>query len=297
VTKVKQTAARVARGEDDLAYSIVPPLGKADIDRLATRYPGQLHFDSAPVTNYFFLNTHLPPFNDVRARLAVNYALDRQALASLLGRANAPTCQIFPPNYASYRRTCPYGRGGVAGVDKARRLVRASGSAGRSVVVWAPGPQADQARYMASLLRSIGYRAKLHLVADPSKYFSFVTNSRMRAQIGYYGWASDFPSESEFITPVFTCNGYVPGEALATTNPSGFCNRALDRELKHAAAVQAQDPPAAHALWRALERKLLLQAPYVPTYNRKSVDFLAKRVGNYQYHPQWGPLIDQLWVR
>jgi hypothetical protein len=35
----------------------------------------------------------------------------------------------------------------------------------------------------------------------------------------------------------------------------------------------------------------------VPTYNRKEVDFLAKRVGNYQFHPQWGPLIDQMWVR
>jgi peptide/nickel transport system substrate-binding protein len=295
--KVKQAAARVERGVSDLAVNLVPPLEKADIDRLATRYPGQLHLSTAPVTNYFFLNTRLPPFNDVRARLAVNYALDRQALAALLGRANAATCQIFPPNYPSYRRTCPYGEGGVAGVDKARRLVRASGSAGQSVVVWAPGPQAVQARYMASLLRSIGYRPELHLVADPQKYFEKVTNSRTRVQTGYYGWASDFPSESEFIKPVFSCGGFVPGEAISTTNPAGFCNRALDRELEHTARVQAEDPPAAHALWRALERKLLAQAPYVPTYNRKNVDFLAKRVGNYQFHPQWGPLIDQLWVR
>ena len=63
------------------------------------------------------------------------------------------------------------------------------------------------------------------------------------------------------------------------------------------AAVQAQDPPAAHALWRALERNLLMQAPMVPTYSRKYVDLVGKRVGNYQYHPQWGTLLDQLWVR
>jgi peptide/nickel transport system substrate-binding protein len=295
--KVKQATGRVERGDSDFAFSIVPPLGKADIDRISTRYPGQLRFSTSPVTNYFFLNTRLPPFNDVRARLAVNYALDRHALVALLGRANAPTCQILPPNYPSYRRTCPYGQGGVAGVDKARRLVRASGSAGQSVVVWLPEPQAVQAKYMGSLLRSIGYRAKLHTVADPRKYFGAVTNSRTRAQMGYYGWASDYPSESGFIKPVFSCGGFVPGEAIETTNPAQFCNPALDRELKHAASVQTQDPPAAHALWRALERKLLAQAPYVPTYNRKNVDFLAKRVGNYQYHPQWGPLIDQLWVR
>jgi hypothetical protein len=29
----------------------------------------------------------------------------------------------------------------------------------------------------------------------------------------------------------------------------------------------------------------------------KDVNFLSKRVGNYQYSPQNGMLIDQLWVR
>jgi hypothetical protein len=28
-----------------------------------------------------------------------------------------------------------------------------------------------------------------------------------------------------------------------------------------------------------------------------STDFIAHRVGNYQYNPQLGVLIDQLWVR
>jgi hypothetical protein len=35
----------------------------------------------------------------------------------------------------------------------------------------------------------------------------------------------------------------------------------------------------------------------VPTYNRQNVDLVSERVGNYQYHPQWGPLLDQLWVK
>jgi hypothetical protein len=27
------------------------------------------------------------------------------------------------------------------------------------------------------------------------------------------------------------------------------------------------------------------------------VTLVSERVGNYQYHPLWGTLIDQLWVR
>jgi hypothetical protein len=31
--------------------------------------------------------------------------------------------------------------------------------------------------------------------------------------------------------------------------------------------------------------------------NRRSVTLVSKRVGNYQHHPMWGTLLDQLWVR
>jgi peptide/nickel transport system substrate-binding protein len=149
---------------------------------------------------------------------------------------------------------------------------------------------------MAAVLRSIGYRTRLHVVPDALKYFQTILDSGTRAQIGF-GWASDFPSESGFIQPLFSCAAFVPGNRDATTDPSGFCSRSIDRQIAHAVSVQAQDPRAAHALWRQIEREILAQAPMVPTYNHKNVDLLAKRVGNYQFHPQWGPLIDQLWVR
>jgi hypothetical protein len=31
--------------------------------------------------------------------------------------------------------------------------------------------------------------------------------------------------------------------------------------------------------------------------NLNTVDFISARVGNYQFHPQWGLLLDQLWVK
>ena len=44
-------------------------------------------------------------------------------------------------------------------------------------------------------------------------------------------------------------------------------------------------------------RAVLEQAPLVPTYNLERVWFLAKGVGNFQYHAQWQVLLDQLWLR
>ena len=38
-------------------------------------------------------------------------------------------------------------------------------------------------------------------------------------------------------------------------------------------------------------------AAVVPLINVKSIAFVARRVGDFQYSQQWGVLYDQLWVR
>jgi YVTN family beta-propeller protein len=280
----------IERGTADVAVSLVPPLSTTQLDRLATRYPSQLHMSPSAGTKYFFLNTRAPPFDDVRVRRAVNYAFDRPAFAQLLGRSAAPTCQILPPNFPSYRRSCPYLPGGVAGLDRARHLVRSSGTSGASVTVWVPVPIAAQGRFMLSVLDSLGYRARVKAV-PASSYFTRILNPKARAQIGYYGWQGEFPSDVSFIHDLFACS------SASNVDASSFCNPSIDRQMAHAAAVQAQDPPAAGALWQKIEREILAQAPMVPTFNQQIVDFVSKRVGNYRYHPQWGVLLDQLWVK
>jgi len=39
------------------------------------------------------------------------------------------------------------------------------------------------------------------------------------------------------------------------------------------------------------------QAPWVSLYNPRDLTVLSARTGNYQFHPYWNLLIDQLWVR
>ncbi len=40
-----------------------------------------------------------------------------------------------------------------------------------------------------------------------------------------------------------------------------------------------------------------MSAPAVPLVNRRSVTLVSERVGNYQHHPVYGTLFEQLWVR
>lgn len=115
--------------------------------------------------------------------------------------------------------------------------------------------------------------------------------------MGYYGWLADFPSDVGFLPPEFSCAAFANGDPQLNQDPSGLCDPTVDRLLAEATAAQASNPAAAPALWQKAERAILALAPIVPTDNSQNVAFLAKRVGNFQYHPQWGVLLDQLWVR
>jgi peptide/nickel transport system substrate-binding protein len=286
----------VERGTADVALGGQPPLPKPLLDVFAARYPSQLHMSTTLGATYFFLNTRVPPFDDVRVRLAINSAFDRKAFARLLGRGFDPTCQILPPNFPGYRPTCPYGSGGGMDLETARRLVQRSGTAGARVTVWVPSPIAEQGRYMVSVLDSLGYRARLNAI-EPHSYFGKVTDSRVRAQIGYYSWFAGYPSAADLIPPQFRCTAFARASPEQNTNLSEFCDAAIDAQMARAAAVQVQDPAAASVLWQRVEQSLLEQAPVVPAYHRSNVDFVSKRLGNYQDNPQWGLLLDQVWVK
>jgi peptide/nickel transport system substrate-binding protein len=151
-----------------------------------------------------------------------------------------------------------------------------------------PSAGVPQGRFMVRLLNSIGLRAHLNVVAIASgidAYFNSIGNPNTHPQIGYFGWIADYPSVTGFLPPILSC---------ASHNVSRFCDPAVDRLFAKAEAAQAEDPATAPALWQQAERAVLLQAPIVPADNPESVAFVAKRVRNFQYHPEWGVLLDQL---
>jgi hypothetical protein len=61
--------------------------------------------------------------------------------------------------------------------------------------------------------------------------------------------------------------------------------------------LQVVDQTAANRLWSKIDREIVDQAPWLPLHTYRQVNFVAKRVGNFQYNPQFGLLLDQLWVR
>ena len=289
----------VERGRSDVAFSGVPPTLIGEVE---TQYASQVHESPLRRTTYMFLNTRVPPFDDVRVRRAVSYAADRAAVVRELGgpaRAQ-PTCQFLPPGFRGYQPYCPFtvqpAPSGVwSGPDltRARRLIAASGTTGAPVTVWIPRNREAEGTFAVSLLKQLGFRARAnHLGWD---YYAKAGDSRLKVQAGVQSWIADYPAPWDFVFLV-SCHTYVPGTGN-NPNFSEFCDRKIDRQITRARALETTDPALSSFLWSRIDREIADEAPVVPLVNPKQVDFLSERVGNYQYNPQWGVLLDQLWVR
>lgn len=260
---------------------------------LAAHHPLQLHLDAQQATTYLFLNVRRPPFDDIRVRQALNYAVDRVRVSTLHGAGLAePTCQLVPPTDPGYRRYCPYTAAPDAAGDwkapdlaKARALIRASGTRGQPIVLWYFSYFEREAQYVVALLRRLGYRAQLHDVEGMTEYFSAL-GPDASAQAGFGGWfgepvAADFLDEAACDPP--------------SANRTHFCDRRIDAQL----ARLDEDTPglaATATLAARIDREVTDAAPWVPLFTPRLPDLISKRVGNYQ--DQGGAvLLDQLWVR
>jgi YVTN family beta-propeller protein len=275
---------------------------------LAVRYPARLHSGIKTSTDFVFLNTRQPPFTNIKARQAVNYAIDRARIIQLLGFGSAqatPTCQILPADFPGHKSYCPYTTGPQNGswhgpdIGKAKRLAKESGTTNVPVTVWTFDDHADKAvgSYLVQLLQNLGYQAKLRAV-PADRLFTAIDNSRNKIQMGgVVGWAADFPAASDFFLPDLTCHSFY-GDPTNTGNEAGFCDPQVDKLASQAQAAQLTDPAYARRLWAQIDRIVTNQAPWAPVYDESySTEFASARVGNYQDSPFYGPLVDQMWVR
>ena len=178
---------------------------------------------------YAFLNVRAPPFDDVRVRRALNYAVDRDRVAELVGtrETHVPTCQLLPPGIQGYTPSCPFTvnpnpAGTWTGPDmaRARRLVAASGTRGMKVEFWGSHPWERLGRYFrlaaapARLSRHACVRSTIsHLIFEAA-----ARGPRRRPQIGLWGWGADSAAPFSFLQPLVSCSAGVD-EPLALLRP------------------------------------------------------------------------------
>ena len=170
----------------------------AHLSQLAARYGAgspaaargaqQYFANPIPQLDYFVLNTHRPLFSDVRMRQAVNYAINRRALAQL-GDAFTPVParpanHYLPPGMPGFRDAHVYPM--TPNIVKARKLARGGG---RTAVLYTcdVSPCREQAQIVKTDLTAIGLQ--VHITTVPfAKYFTKVDTPGEPFDLAWGAW-------------------------------------------------------------------------------------------------------------
>jgi peptide/nickel transport system substrate-binding protein len=229
---------------------------------------------------YFFLNTKVAPFNNVKARTAVNMAIDRTALARLSSGSLTPGCYFLPPTIVGHiNGNCSFGNPSVvpssATIAKAKALVTAAGLAGTKVTVWSEtrAPRQQFCEYYEQLLNKIGFKASLKVIQD-AVYFQTIGNQSLNAQTGFADWSQDFPNPSDFYL-LLTKAG------IQSTNNENFGNvddPKIETQVSKLDAIPASKLSTAQSGWESVEKYVASQSYMVPFGYETAPKFLSDKV-------------------
>lgn len=236
---------------------------------------------------YFFLNTTIPPFNNPMARQAVNWALDRRALARLASGFLTPGCYFLPPQITGHPTApCPYGDPNAApDLNKAKALVQQAGLQGSPVTVWGQqrSPRKEYVDYYTDVLNKMGFNAT-EKIMQSSVYFSTIGNASTNPQTGFADWEQDFPNPTDFYQPLLDGTSIQP---VKNQNFSKVNDPKIESQLATLYPVPATQLSSAASQWQSLDQYVAQQA-YEAVYGyNQAPKFMSNRIdfNSAIFHP------------
>jgi peptide/nickel transport system substrate-binding protein len=254
---------RVISGQDDYDFHQIPP------DRLSSvqqKYADQIKVYTPANTYYFFMNVRVPPFDNLKVRQAVNYAINREALIRVYGGLGQPTEQVLPPTYPQYKKISIY----PYDLAKAKQLVEQSGDKGMEVTVWNHdrGSDPKATAYLTDVLNKIGFKAKEKIV-NSAVYWTTVGNQATKAQIGFADWFQDYPHPLDWFDVLLN------GDRITQTHNNNSAN--FDDSAVNAKIAALKKEPSLNSKvndqWAQVDKMVAEQAPWAPFMNRQFTDF------------------------
>ncbi len=280
-TKIIKSATRQAQDviSGELDYMQDPP--PADIKpEVKAKYSDRYKEVIASSTYYFFMNTREPPFDDPKVREAVNWGVDKPALARIFAGEATPGCSFLPPGLPGYDEAldvedCPWGNPNEPpDLEKARALIEEAGVAGMEVTVYGNNddPTDKVTEAYADMLNKMGFKATPKIL-DGGVYFQTIGSAKTKAQTGFLNWFQDFPHPKNFFF-------LVDGKSIQPTNSQNPGN-VDDPEITKGIADLNLEPEITDEVadrWAELNRTLVEKGYIVPYAHRKLSTFFSERM-------------------
>jgi peptide/nickel transport system substrate-binding protein len=258
-----------------------PPPGNRTQEIAEGKDGTQLRSEPTLSTYYFWLNTQTAPFDDLRVRQAVNYAVDPTALRLIYSGQLETTDQILPPGMPGYRKFDLYPHN----MRKARRLMREAHPTDRQITVWtdSESPNNDAGIYYADVLKELGFDVELKIVS-PDEYFTKIGSRRtVNLDTGFADWFQDYPHPSDFFEPLLAAKP-------TPFDNSNFAHLVATYLNRKVAALDRRTGPIDEAAYAGLDRSFMKLAPIVP-YGTRILDAAFSSAVDLR-HFVWSPTFE-----
>jgi peptide/nickel transport system substrate-binding protein len=203
------------------------------------------------------MNTTQPPFNDLKVRQAVNYAVDGEALERIYAGELKVSHGILPSAMPGYTEYDLYPHN----LAKAKAMIKQANPADRNITVWtdtlSPNDQAGE--YYESVLNEIGFHATLKKVSADNYYTVIGDQSTPDLDTGWANFFADYPNPNDFFQPMLA------GSSIAPVNNSNLAridDPQLNAKIEQLATEQLG--PKQEREYSELDKEYMEQAPWVP---------------------------------
>jgi peptide/nickel transport system substrate-binding protein len=259
----------VEQGKFDWMQTQPPPDRYAEI---RSKYE-DTQFRAQPTisTYYFWMNVNKPPFDDLKVRQAVNYAVDPAALERIYTGSLKGNQQILPPGMPGYSKLDLYPHN----LAKAKAMIKEAHPADMNITVWGDSEAENEAAvtYYQDVLTQLGFHATLKVI-NPDNYFTVIGNqSTPDLDTGWSDWFQDYPHPNDFFQPLLS------GESILPTNNGNVAEIDIPKLNQEIARLgEEQLGPEQEKAYEALDREYMEEAPWAPYGTRTLSTFVSSGI-------------------
>ncbi len=249
---------------------------------------------SAPMMDirYLALNNEIKPFDDVRVRRAMNYAIDRDRIVSFLTGRAVKAAGPLPEGMPAYNPNLkPY----AFDPKKARALLQ---EAGFKDTPSAPIPllynskdgwAAKAAQSMQQDLKDVGM--SISLKGMPYSELKAQAGKRKTTPLSINGWNQDFPDPANFLDVLFNQRSITK---VSSVNRAFYSNPKVN-ELLDKAAIESNRPKRL-AMYGEIEKIIVADAPWVFLFHTQRYVAHQPWVKGFGLHPMWSAVYENVAV-
>lgn len=272
ITVVRNNSTQVNEVERGKAEWMENPPPPDLYAKVKDKYEGtQLRVEPTVSTYYFWMNMQKPPFDDLKVRQAVNYALNSEAFERIYSGQLKGLHQILPPGMPGHKPfdLYPYD------MAKAKQLIKEANPSDRNITVWADDEpeNSEAAVYYQGVLTKLGFNAKLKEI-NADTYTQLIGNqSTPDLDTGWYDWFEDYPHPNDFLQPLLS------GESILPTGNTNFSMTDIPAlNAKITSLGEKPLGPQQEAGYAALDREFMEQAPWAPYGSRTVTTFVSDAI-------------------